>query len=56
VSLKKPTAGEYAVVGLVNVGVAFFLGLRENWSAAYFVALALGCFGAAIRARSRDSV
>ena len=51
-SLKSPTAGEYAVVGMVNLGVAFFLGLRQNWSAAYFAALAIGCFWAAFRARS----
>ena len=51
-SLKSPTGGEYAVVGIVNLGVAFFLGLRQNWSAAYFAALALGCFWGAIRSRS----
>ena len=51
-SLKKPTAGEYAVIGFVNVGVAFFLGLRQNWSAIYFVILAAACFWGAVRARA----
>ncbi|HEY1250209.1 MAG TPA: hypothetical protein VGH97_03415 [Thermoanaerobaculia bacterium] len=51
-SLKSPAAGEYLVLGVVNAGAAFFLGLRQNWSAAYFVALAIGCFWAAVRARS----
>jgi hypothetical protein len=51
-SLKQPTPGEYVVVGLVNAGVAFFLGLRQNWYGIYFLLLALGCFWAAFRARS----
>ena len=50
-SLKKPTRGEYVVVGLVNAGVAWFLALRESWTAVYFGALALVCFACAVRAR-----
>jgi hypothetical protein len=55
VSLKQPTPGEYVVVGLLNAGVAAFLALRQAWSGAYFAALALACFWAALRARSRGS-
>ena len=51
-SLKKPTRGEYVVVGLVNAGAAWFLALRESWTAAYFGVLALVCFGCALRARA----
>jgi hypothetical protein len=54
-SFKKPTRGEYVVVGLVNVGAAWFLALRESWTAVYFGVLALVCFGCAIRARSGGS-
>jgi hypothetical protein len=50
-SLKHPTRGEYIVVGIVNAGAAWFLALRESWTAAYFGALALVCFVCAIRAR-----
>ena len=54
-SLKKPTALEYALLGVVNGAAAIFLALRHAWTAAYFVALALGCFWCAIRARSDAS-
>ena len=54
-SLKKPTRGEYVVVGLVNAGVAWFLALRESWTGAYFAVLALVCFACAIRARAGSS-
>jgi hypothetical protein len=54
-SLKHPTRGEYIVVGIVNAGAAWFLALRESWTAAYFGALALVCFVCAIRARSGSS-
>lgn len=54
-SLKKPTRGEYIVVGIVNAGAAWFLALRESWTAVYFGALALVCFACAIRARAGPS-
>lgn len=54
-SLKQPTPGEYVVVGILNAGVTAFLALRQAWSAAYFAALALACFWAAFRAKSRGT-
>ncbi len=54
-SLKKPTRGEYVVVGLVNAGAAWFLALRESWTAVYFGVLALICFVCAVRARPDGS-
>ncbi|MEP6993263.1 MAG: hypothetical protein ABI968_01985 [Acidobacteriota bacterium] len=50
-SLKQPTAREYAILGIVNVAVAVVLALRQSWTAGYFVLLALGCFWCALRAR-----
>lgn len=55
-SFRSPTAGKYLVVGILNFGVAFFLALRQSWTAVYFGLLALGSFWCAIRARpSRPS-
>ena len=51
-SLQKPTALEYAVLGLINLAVCVVLGLRQSWTAAYFGVIAVGCFGGALRARS----
>jgi hypothetical protein len=52
VSLQKPTALEYAILGLINLAVCVVLGLRQTWTAAYFGVIAVGCFGGALRARS----
>jgi hypothetical protein len=51
-SLQKPTALEYAVLGLINLAVCVVLALRQTWTAAYFGLIAAGCFGGALRAGS----
>lgn len=51
-SLQKPTALEYAILGLINLAVCAVLALRQSWTAAYFGVIAVGCFGGALRARS----
>jgi len=51
-SLQKPTALEYAILGLINLAVCVVLGLRPTWTAAYFGVIAVGCFGGALRVRS----
>ncbi len=51
-SLQKPTALEYAILGAINLAVCVVLGLRQTWTAAYFGVIAAGCFGGALRARS----
>ena len=51
-SLAKPTAFEYAILGLINLAVCAVLALRQTWTAAYFGVIAAGCLGGAVRARS----
>ena len=52
-SLQKPSALEYAILGAINLAVCVVLALRQTWTAAYFGVIAAGCFGGALRARSR---
>jgi uncharacterized membrane protein len=54
-SLKQPRALEYAILGIVNVGVAVYLGMRGSWTAAYFAVLAVGALWCAVRNRAGAS-